>query len=61
VKSFSELTRFIEVSSIDYRDVLAPAEYPGYSKVGFGDISKSKKKKLYISDWKEYSAWLNET
>ncbi len=59
-KDLNAIDRLVELSNTDCRDVLAPAEYPGYSKVAFRDISKSDKKRLYISDWKEYSTWLNK-
>jgi len=60
-RDIKAIDHFIEVCNIDFRDVLSAAEYPGYSKVGFGNISTSMKKQLYISDWKQYSAWLNNT
>jgi hypothetical protein len=53
------IDHFIEVSNKDCRDVLAAAEYPGYSKIAFNDISKSKKGKIFASDWREYLGWLN--
>lgn len=59
-RDFNAIDHFIEVSKNDYRDVLARAEYPGCFKVGFANISTTMKRQLYISDWKEYAAWLNK-
>jgi hypothetical protein len=43
----------------DYRDVLAPAEYPRYTReVGFNDIPDSICQAIIDDDWKQYCDWL---
>ena len=56
------LDKNIENAIIDYRDILAIAEYPEYSqKVGFNSDKFDKKelKKIIDSDWHQYQEWLN--
>ena len=44
----------------DYRDVLAEAEYPGYSReIGFGDVTDADKQAVIDEDWKQYYEWLH--
>jgi len=52
------LRRAIEAAKLDYRDVLAGAEYPKYSRdIGFGNASESFKQALIEDDWKQYESW----
>jgi len=46
----------------DYRDVLAPAEYPEYMKAGFEvrRMSRKEQKRIVDSDWEQYQMWLRE-
>jgi len=57
-----ELENIIETAVGDYRDILAAAEYPAYSKkVGF-DVEKFSRKELdqiIKADWAQYQSWLN--
>jgi hypothetical protein len=50
----------IEGAKCDYRDVLGPAEYPGYTKKMFriDRLSEAEKKRLVDADWKQYQDWL---
>jgi len=50
----------IEIAREDYRDVLAPAEYPEYSKRPFQikDLSAREQERIIASDWKQYEDWL---
>src|SRR5450432_1669775 len=50
----------VEGAKCDYRDVLGPAEYPGYSKKTFriDRLSEEEKKRLIDGDWKQYQDWL---
>ena len=59
--SLTILTQQIELSQHDYRDVLAPAEYPGYTKKMFHieKLSEADRKNIVDNDWKQYEEWLN--
>ncbi|SRR5258708_38604601 len=50
----------IEIAREDYRDVLAPAEYPEYSQRPFQieDLPATEQKRIIASDWKQYEDWL---
>lgn len=58
--SMQELRRYIEWAKCDWRDVLGPAEYPGYGKKMFRieKFSLEEKQKIINADWKQYSDWL---
>jgi hypothetical protein len=58
-KNFNALDRLVEISNNDFRDIISEAEYPTYSNFAFTDISKDKKRQLYLTDWKQYSKWLH--
>lgn len=58
-KDFSSIEHYIEMANADSRDVLAQAEYPRCSKMGFDDFNKKQMKGVYLDDWKEYSKWLS--
>ena len=56
-----ELLRYnIEVAKRDYRDMLAPAEYPGYCKrvPHPGALPPDDEQRVIDDDWKQYEAWL---
>jgi hypothetical protein len=59
-RDFDRIDYYINICNNDFRDVVAPAEYPGYSRVAFDEIAKWKKRQIYLSDWKEYSNWLRK-
>jgi hypothetical protein len=58
--SIEKLLQTIEVAMIDYRDVLAPAEYPKYQ----AEVSPTEKlpvkkyNRIIESDWQQYQDWL---
>ena len=58
--SVERLRSAIETAKQDYRDVLAAAEYPEYSRlVGFSSkLSPQEVQRIVDSDWKQYSDWL---
>ncbi|MDA9317121.1 hypothetical protein N9Q58_04315 [Polaribacter sp.] len=54
------IKKYVEQANSDYRDIIALAEYPNYSKYDFDEnLSKEKEKQLIDSDWKQYEIWLN--
>jgi hypothetical protein len=57
-----DLDRLREITATaipDYRDVLALAEYPRYSReIGFLDDPESTKQAAIDDDWKQYCRWL---
>ena len=55
--SVQKVARFIQESFVDYRDVLAPAEYPRYSARG-GFDSDEEEQQVIADDWAEYRGWL---
>lgn len=54
------LRQEIEGAKRDYRDVLAPAEYPSYSKHMFriGELAKDEQQGIIDADWRQYQDWL---
>lgn len=58
-KDLSSIDHYIEMANADSRDVLALAEYPRCSKIGFDNFDKNQMKEVYLDDWREYSKWLN--
>lgn len=55
--SIDELLIQIQTAKVDYRDVLAWAEYPSYR---WGEKDEAKIQKMYRDDWQQYSDWLNK-
>jgi hypothetical protein len=52
--------KYVEKAKWDYRDVIALAEYPNYSKYAFDDgLTYEKKVILIKDDWIQYERWLN--
>lgn len=58
--SIEKLRSVIETAKADYRDVLASAEYPEYSRsIGPSDaVSPDERQRIIEADWKQYSEWL---
>lgn len=54
-----QLRNWIGQAKMDYRDVLAPAEYPLYSKKwGRMDrMTEEEQKRIIDADWAQYQAW----
>jgi hypothetical protein len=62
--SVAELRKNILLANVDYRDVLAEAEYPIYTKkVGFDSkkFSKNELEKIIKSDFEQYKEWLQKS
>jgi hypothetical protein len=55
------LRREIESAKCDYRDVLAPAEYPAYEKrvPGPGALPPGEVQRIIDTDWQQYQEWLS--
>ena len=51
----------IDVAKIDYRDVLAYAEYPEYMQKASpsGGLAKIERERIIRADWTQYQSWLN--
>jgi len=51
------------VARLDYRDVLAPAEYPGYLRrvSPAGNLPETEIQRIIDGDWKQYQAWLKRS
>jgi hypothetical protein len=58
--SMERLRYEIEGAKSDYRDVLGPAEYPGYSKRvgGRKKLPPEEEQRIIDADWKQYQDWL---
>jgi hypothetical protein len=55
------LRREVETAKHDYRDVLAYAEYPNYTRhVSPGrKLDDSERQRIMALDWQQYQNWLN--
>ena len=61
--NITRLNKNVLLANIDYRDVLAEAEYPMYTKkVGFDSkkFSKSELEKIIKSDFEQYKEWFQK-
>ena len=58
-RDLQQLRDWIEQAKSDYRDVLAPAEYPLYGKKwGRMDrLTEEEQKKIVNADWAQYERW----
>jgi len=59
--SIDKLRKNVELARGDYRDVLAPAEYPKFWELGFvgvEDLTPKERRQLQEDDWRQYQAWL---
>lgn len=52
--------KYIELSNIDFRDLISLAENPRCSELGFEAMEKPGIEKVFIEDWEEYTEWLNK-
>ena len=59
---FERLRAQVEAAKADYRDVLGPAEYPGYSKRMFriASLPSDEQQKIIDADWKQYQDWFSK-
>lgn len=52
------LSEYTKMALVDYRDVLAMAEYPGYAgEIAFGKASKEAVREVIDEDWRQYREW----
>lgn len=61
--SIAKLNKNVSLANIDYRDVLAEAEYPTYTKkVGFDSekFTQSELQKIIKSDFEQYREWFEK-
>lgn len=59
--SLDGLRRSVETAKLDYRDVLAPAEYPEEDQLGFaemGRLDEAARDEVRERDRRQYEAWL---
>jgi hypothetical protein len=58
--SLEHLRLHIDVAKIDYRDVIAAAEYPGYMKriPVSGAVPPDHRAQVIQEDWEQYEQWL---
>lgn len=54
------LRQIIDTAKNDYRDTIAPAEYPGYLKLNFAELAENKSRRIIEADWKQYQEWLSK-
>jgi hypothetical protein len=57
----AKVRQYVACAEADWREVLAPAEYPAYTKKWFriDRLSPDESQKIIDADWKQYSDWLN--
>lgn len=57
-----KLRLMMNIAKCDYRDVLAPAEYPGYMKKfsGARQPPVDQREQTIEDDWKQYESWLKK-
>jgi hypothetical protein len=60
--SIERLRYQIESAKRDYRDVLAEAEYPSYTKRMFriGQLPNEERHRIIDADWRQYQDWLTQ-
>ena len=52
------LRQTVTDAGLDYRDVLAAAEYPAYLRTNPGDLGEEERVQIIEADWQQYQAWL---
>jgi hypothetical protein len=57
---FDRIDYYINICNDDFRDVVGSAEYPQRTRLGFNRIAGWEERRIYLSDWKEYSTWLRK-
>jgi len=60
--SLDGLRQAIDRAKLDYRDVLAPAEYPKYTQFGFRArrLRSRVQQQIFSDDWQQYERWLKK-
>ncbi len=58
----AKLRSAIDRAKLDYRDVLAPAEYPKFMQEGlrFRRLRSHDRELIYTDDWQQYERWLKK-
>ena len=58
----AKLRSTINRAKLDYRDVLAPAEYPKFMQEGmrFRRLRSRDRELIYTDDWQQYERWLKK-
>ena len=62
--NLDKLREAIDAANVDFRDVLAPAEYPKFWELGFvgiEELTASQQRQLKEDDWRQYQTWLSQT
>jgi hypothetical protein len=54
------LEHFAGVAAVDYRDVLAFAEYPAYFDKVLGPEDEAERRELVDDDWRQYKDWFEK-
>ena len=59
--TFEQLRSQVQAAKADYREVLGPAEYPGYMRRMFriDRLSPDEQQKIIDADWKQYQDWFS--
>jgi len=60
----AKLLNWVYTAIGDPRDVFAPAEYPGFCKIGYVGVDKldaEGRRKLIYDDLRQYLSWLQDT
>lgn len=52
------LRSYVDLAKTDYRDVLAPAEYPVYFRTIGASSTQADKDRAVAEDWRQYSSWV---
>jgi hypothetical protein len=57
--NLDRLQNQIEIAKQDWRDVLGPAEYPGYTKHMFRikNYPEAEQERIINDDWRQYQEW----
>ena len=60
--SLEKLRSAVDRAKRDYRDVLAPAEYPNYTRFAFHSLRlrSRERQQIYTDDWQQYQRWLRK-
>lgn len=58
--NIERLRQLTEIAKVDFRDVIAPAEYPRYLNArNPSALSAPEQQAIFDADWAEYRAWLS--
>lgn len=59
------LKQAVRAAKQDFRDIVAAAEYPSYSRAqrqtGSDGFSRKEKQRIIAADWSQYQEWLRRT